>query len=274
MQVLTLVRRSSPTEPPRSANGVCRERGPARRDGRTRISLSKWRWVGRAATRRASERRSAEEKQSEGDGAITVRSPSSSTFCSPHSSTRPGRSSSTRAVTTCWPAPQRGRSELLTNPPDEATFQEVRNPVRHTDDPRSTGCGFASGAHRSSHRTARQAEKPCADATCHSRAHCRLSRLRPSFGLPGRALEEGRFLVPRPWIVEACTTSPSARPQTASTGCSAGRGCGGHQTPSTTSRPRPAANTTENTTHWPIPPTKLPGPTMRPNVADEDGQGR
>jgi hypothetical protein len=83
-----------------------------------------------------------------------------------------------------------------------------------------------------------------------SRALGRPSRLRPSVGTPGRALEEGRLLVPCQWIVEPWTHQPQ-RPAANSQHRlrQQGRGRGGNLTPPTTSRPaRPSASTTENTT--------------------------
>jgi hypothetical protein len=141
----------------------------------------------------------------------------------------------------------------------------------HRDDSRSTGCGYAAVAHRPSprrpakRRTTYRRQVPSLVPTAGFRVSAR-----PSASWDGRS-QEGRLLVPCPWIVEPWTHQPQhpvadsqdwLRHQVVVAEVT--------RTPRATSQPRPATSTTENTTHRSFPPTKQPSPAKSPNAVDED----
>jgi hypothetical protein len=135
----------------------------------------------------------------------------------------------------------------------------------HRDDSRSTGCGYAAVAHRPSPR------RPAKQRTPYRRqvpslvptAGFRVSA-RPSASWDGRS-QEGRLLVPCPWIVELWTHQPQ-HPVADSQDWLR------HQVVvAEVTRPHGRRlNRGENTTHRPFPPTKQPSPAKSPNAVDED----
>jgi hypothetical protein len=196
-------------------------------------------------------------------------------FCSPNPSPPPRPSPSTpavtRAVATCWPAPRRGSTRParahLRGSESLRGIRMTRRALAAVSPPPNT---FRTpGGPPSAELSYRHQVPP-------SRTHCRLSGLRPSPGLLGRADEEGRFLVPCPWIVEPWTPEPQRGRRQPAPAASAGRGRASHLTPPTTSLPGLGQRRSRPTT----PPTgrsrrrSSQGPTQSPNVVDEDVRGR
>jgi hypothetical protein len=170
-------------------------------DGRTRISLSSWRTSGQSG-HESGETDSVTAAQRRRLGHHRA-----ADSCSPLSSP-PRPSQSRRAVATWWPAPQRGRSELLTARPTEATSQGIGTSARHTEDSRALAAVLppshivrdpgGSLSREPLHGPKRHHLVPTADFRVCARP------------LPSRtgALGEGRLLVPCPWIVEPWTHKP------------------------------------------------------------------